>query len=84
MGVYHLNLWAHSLVELWVWGKPKGRICDRKASPGDDPGRRPSHPDRRKALRQACLRRQFFSPRHGRPLSRKFRTLVRALIKLVH
>ena len=84
LGAFHLNLWAHSLVELWAWAKPKGQICNRKASPWDDPARRPSHADRRKALQQECIRQQFFPPRHRRPLSRKIRTLVRALMKLVH
>ena len=50
IGAYHLNLWIYSLVELWAWDKPKAEICNRSASPWDDPDRRPSHADRRKAL----------------------------------
>jgi hypothetical protein len=50
IGAYHLNLWMFCLVELWAWHKPKAEICDRSASPWDNPDRRPSHADRRKAL----------------------------------
>ena len=26
---YHLNLWMHSLVELWCWNKRADQLCDR-------------------------------------------------------
>ena len=58
-GAYHLNLWMHTLVELWAWNKSKTTICDRRDSPWDDPGRRPSHADRRKALQRTILTRIF-------------------------
>ena len=61
IGVYHLNLWMHTLVELWAWNKSKGQICDRSASPWDDPARRPSHADRRKALRQTVIQNELLS-----------------------
>jgi hypothetical protein len=61
LGVYHLNLWMHTLVELWAWDRPKSRLTDRRASPWDDPSRRPSHADRRKALHQAFLEHELGS-----------------------
>jgi hypothetical protein len=36
-GAWHLNLWMHTLVELWAWNQSKKRICDRRDSPWDDP-----------------------------------------------
>ena len=27
IGAYHLNLWMHTLVELWAWNKCKGHLC---------------------------------------------------------
>jgi hypothetical protein len=83
VGVYHLNLWAHALVELWAWGRPKGTLCDRSAAPWDDPTRRPSHADRRKALQRHCLEQAFSSARRGGRLPRKMQQLVRALMQLV-
>ena len=74
LGVFPLNLWAHTLIELWAWRQPKGQICDRSDSPCDDPERRPSHADRRKALQRACVRQGFLSRGHEQLLSRKIRT----------
>lgn len=83
VAVYHLTLWLHTLIELWAWDQPAKRLRDRRASPWDDPQRRPSHADRRNALRRACIA-QTFSPTRGlRVLSRKSRALVRRLLQLV-
>ncbi|RPI59603.1 MAG: transposase [Planctomycetaceae bacterium] len=59
IGCFHLNLWMHTLVELWAWHRPAKEICNRSDSPWDDPARRPSHADRRKALQQAFLQNGF-------------------------
>jgi hypothetical protein len=56
---YHLNLWMHTLVELWAWNKPTETICDRSLSPWDCVPRRPSHADRRNALRRQTLENEF-------------------------
>jgi hypothetical protein len=37
VGVFHLNVWMHTLVELWAWHLPHERLCDRSNSPWDDP-----------------------------------------------
>ncbi len=58
-GAFNLNLWLHTLIELWAWTQPASKIRDRSASPWDDPERRPSHADRRNALRRECLRQTF-------------------------
>src|SRR5262249_21131903 len=59
VGACHLYLWAVTLVEYWAWRQPAGALRDRRGSPWDAPGRRPSHADRRKALRRQCLERAF-------------------------
>src|SRR5271166_226930 len=46
VGAFHLNLWLHTLVEAWAWGRAEGRLIDRRASPWDNRDRRPSHADR--------------------------------------
>ena len=83
IAVYHLNLWLHTLIELWAWDKPQGRLCDRSESPWDEADRRPSHADRRNALRRLCLETEIREASRGRPLSRKFRALCRCLLKLI-
>jgi len=60
VGAFHLNLWLHSLVELWAWGKSAKVLCDRSDSPWDDGFRRPSHADKCAALRREVLKQTFF------------------------
>jgi hypothetical protein len=55
LAAYHLTLWWHTLIELWAWDKPHKELTDRSASPWDEVSRRPSHADRRNALRRAFL-----------------------------
>ena len=59
LAVYNLNLWMHTLVELWAWNKSHEELCDRSDSPWDDAQRRPSHANRRKALRRQILRNEL-------------------------
>jgi hypothetical protein len=83
VAVFHLNLWLHTLIELWAWTKSHCRLSDRSASPWDRADRRPSHADRRNALRRECLQAEIRHAGQRRPLSRKLHTLVRRLVKLV-
>ncbi len=59
LAVYNLNLWMHTLVELWAWDKSGKQLIDRSDSPWDDTERRPSHANRRKALRRQILRNEL-------------------------
>jgi hypothetical protein len=83
VAAFHLSLWAHALVELWAWRRPAGRLRDRKDSPWDDLGRRPSHADRRNALKREGLREMIRGAGRRRPLTRKIRALFRGLLKLI-
>jgi hypothetical protein len=60
IGAFHLNLWLHSMVELWSWVKSAKVLCSRSDSPWDDANRRPSHADKCAALRREVLRQTFF------------------------
>jgi hypothetical protein len=60
IGAFHLNLWLHSLIELWAWDKSAKFLCDRSDSPWDDANRRPSHADKCAALRREVLKQTFF------------------------
>lgn len=83
VAVYHLNLWLHTLIELWAWTRPQTELCDRSQSPWDDPARRPSHADRRNALRRSCLQLEFSAAQSAQRLSRKFRRLFKGLLRMV-
>jgi hypothetical protein len=61
VGAFNMNLWMHTLIELWAWDRPQRELTDRRASPWDDPTRRPSHADRRNAMRRQCLQEEFLT-----------------------
>lgn len=82
IAAFNLNLWVHTLLECWSWNKPAESIRDRTDSPWDDPERRPSHADRRKALRQETLRNEFLSLPGPHRRSSKIRNLYERLMKL--
>ncbi len=82
LAVYHLNLWMHTLVELWSWNRPHEELCDRRLSPWDDADRRPSHADRRKALRQHIMQTELSSLAAAWCLPRKILHLVQRLVAL--
>jgi hypothetical protein len=82
VAAFNLNLWVHTLVECWAWHKPAEELCDRSDSPWDDPQRRPSHADRRKALRCQTLQNEYLSLSAAHRLSSKLRALYEHLLKL--
>jgi len=82
VAVYHLNLWMHTLVELWAWNRPHAELCDRSASPWDDPERRPSHADRRKALRRHIMQTELSAITAAWSLPRKILRMTRRLMAL--
>lgn len=82
IGAYHVSLWLHTLIELWAWRKPMKDLVDRSTSPWDDPTRRPSHADRRNAMRRQCLENDFQRETAGEILSSKIVRLCRRLLGL--
>jgi hypothetical protein len=59
VGSFHLCLWTFTMTEAWAWGGEEGELVDRSASPWDDPTRRPSHADKRRAWRRSMLREEI-------------------------
>jgi hypothetical protein len=82
VAVYHLNLWMHTLVELWAWDRSHAALCDRRDSPWDDAERRPSHANRRKALCQTILRNELSTITRVWRLPRKIIQLAKDLTTL--
>jgi len=83
IGAWHLLLWLHTLIELWAWHRPESELVDRAARPWDAHPRRPSHADKRNALRRACLRQTFSARAATQRLNRKINRLVNQLASLV-
>lgn len=55
IGALHVCLWTFTMTEAWAWGRPEAELVDRAESPWDDPARRPSHADKRRAWRRELL-----------------------------
>jgi hypothetical protein len=80
VGAFHVSAWLHTLIELWAWDQPRAALGDRSASPWDDPERRPSHADRRKALQRQALGEEFRRVATGRLLTQEIREFVARVI----
>ena len=83
VGALNLNLWVHTLVEVWAWGRPVEEVRDRSDRPWDDPCRRPSHADRRRALQRQMVEEEFQRIRLPLPWSEKIRPLVEGVVRMV-
>ncbi len=82
LAVYNLNLWMHTLVELWAWDKSREQLVDRGDSPWDDAERRPSHANRRKALRAQILHNELSTITTTWSLPQKIIQLAESLMAL--
>lgn len=83
VAVAHLTLWWHTLIELWAWHRSDAELVDRRLSPWDDEDRRPSHADKRNALRRQCLEQEFRAGAADGTVPRKILRLWRRVVKLV-
>jgi len=69
-------------VELWSWNRTHGELCDRSRSPWDDADRRPSHADRRNALRRQIMEHELSTLAAAGRLPRKILQLAHRLMAL--
>ncbi|HVX56702.1 MAG TPA: transposase [Candidatus Saccharimonadales bacterium] len=83
IGAWHVTLWLHTLIELWAWGKPHEKIVNREARPWDRVDRRPSHADRRDALRREFLGTTISACRAADGAHRKIQRLLNQLLQLI-
>ena len=52
------------MTEAWAWGRSEEELVDRSDSPWDDPNRRPSHADKRRAWRRELLAEEIHAALH--------------------
>lgn len=83
VAVYHVKLWWHTLIELWAWHRAAKELVARQLSPWDDADRRPSHADKRNALRRQCLHEEFQAGAELGAVPRKIQRLWRRVVRLV-
>jgi hypothetical protein len=82
VGAFNLNAWMYSTVEAWAWARPEAAVMDRRRSPWDAEPRRPSHADKRKALRREVLRQEIEAVLAEPPNAHRFRELAAKLLDL--
>jgi hypothetical protein len=82
IGCWHLNQWLFTLVELCAWDQEKSALTDRRDRPWDNPDRRPSHADRRRAIAREMLEKEFFAVLTSSPDTQQFRHLADTLLSL--
>ncbi len=59
IGCWNLSQWVFTLVELATWDREHSTLTDRTGRPWDNPDRRPSHADRRRAVVREMLHEEF-------------------------
>jgi hypothetical protein len=81
-GAFHICLWTFTLTEAWAWGRTEEGLVDRSASPWDDPLRRPSHADKRRAWRRALLRQEILAVLRGGMTEGEIQAAAEGLLSL--
>jgi hypothetical protein len=82
VGAFNLCGWMYSTVEAWAWDKADAEVVERSRSPWDDPSRRASHADKRKALQRQVLRAEIDAALSGVPDPGRIRALAEQLLAL--
>jgi DDE superfamily endonuclease len=82
VGAFNLCCWMYTAVEAWAWDRPDEEIVDRSKSPWDDPDRRASHADKRKALQVQVLRAEIDEALSDAPNAERIRELAERLLAL--
>lgn len=83
VGSFHLCLWSHVMTEVWAWDRDAAELVGhRVASPWDDPARRPSHADKRRAWQRNLLREEIHAVIGAGQTNEKIRDLTERLLNL--
>ena len=72
----------HSLVEMWAWDKRDAELRDRSLSPWDCIDRRPSHADRRNALRRTCFHNELSAVQRKHHIHPPIKKLLKTFLSL--
>jgi hypothetical protein len=81
VGAFNVNGWLYSAVEAWAWGRSHEELVDRRACPWDQPERRASHADKRKALQRQMLRAETLHALREGPNSAGFQQVLDRLLQ---
>jgi len=82
VGAFHLCLWTFTVTEWWAWERSAADLVNRSAAPWDDPSRRPSHADKRRAFRRELLGEEIRAVLRGDPSDSQFAVIAERLLTL--
>ncbi|QDU60130.1 hypothetical protein Pan216_09670 [Planctomycetes bacterium Pan216] len=82
IGCWNLCGWLYAMVELECWDAPAEQLVDRDDRPWDNPGRRPSHADRRRRIARDMLRDALWADLASGPDHPKIRLRFEHLLAL--
>lgn len=82
VGSFHVCLWTYTMTEAWAWRRSEAELVDRRASPWDDPTRRPSHADKRRAWRREMLAAEILAVMRAGPTEAEIQAAVDRLLAL--
>lgn len=83
VGSFHVCLWSFTMTECWAWGQDENLLVGhRSASPWDDTPRRPSHADKRRAIRRELLAGEIDAVVGDRTDGEEIRDLAQRLLDL--
>jgi hypothetical protein len=82
LGAFHLCLWTFTLTEAWSWRRGEAELVDRRSSPWEVEPRRPSHADKRNALRRELLREELTAVLMTSPTEAELQAAAERLLQL--
>lgn len=80
MACWQMNCWAYTLVEYECWDLSEEDLVDRSDRPWDNPDRRPSHADRRRAITGKMRRNHFSNELKPRLTAKKIKQILDAIL----
>ncbi len=82
IGAFHICLWTFTMTEAWAWTRQEDELVDRSESPWDNPDRRPSHADKRRAWRRELLVEEIRTVLRSGVSEQKIRDIAERLLAL--
>ncbi len=82
IGAFHICLWTFTMTEAWAWTREEDELVGRSESPWDNPDRRPSHADKRRAWRRELLVEEIRTVLRSGVSEQKIRDIAERLLAL--
>jgi len=82
VGSFYVCLWTYTMTEAWAWRRSDSELVDRSDSPWDEPTRRPSRADKRRAWRREILAGEILSLLRAGPTDAEIQAAAARVLRL--